>query len=180
MEKHVASSEAAAQEAGTLERLHAAGLRVPYPVTQEGRVLKMPYLPGETLPELLARWEAAPEPAVREKTVKGIIGWLGDFYRAAGETGEIRGDVNGRNFLWDGASCWGMDFEERVFGVREQDIGGLIAFVLTYDPPGTPLKTAFAECLLRAAVDRLGIDPEVVFRYRDLELIAMRARRGKK
>ena len=96
----------------------------------------------------------------------------------SGQTGEIRGDVNGRNFIFDGSQCWGIDFEEKVYGTKEQDAGRLIAFVLTYDPPGTSLKSLLAESLLRHAVNMFAVNPKEVYHWRDLEFQAMRKRRA--
>ena len=180
VEKRFASTETALFEAGMLKLLHKAGVRVPNPVSVEGSLMKMPYIAGETLPDILDRFEILPDQNALEKVVQGIIRWLSDFYRAVSmeETGIIRGDVNGRNFLWDGGSCWGVDFEERVKGVKEQDIGRLLAYVLTYDPPKTPVKMAFADKLLRDAVCVFSIDPGKAFYFRDQEFAAMFERRG--
>jgi RIO-like serine/threonine protein kinase len=180
IEKHFISAAAAAFEAYELRRLRAVGVRVPQVYALDGAVVKMQYIPGEALPDIIERLDNSDSSGF-EAMADGLIGWLGDFYRAADtdSTGEIRGDVNGRNFLFDGACCWSVDFEERVYGVKEQDIGRLIAFILTYDPPGTPLKTAFADVLLSKAVDSLGVKREEALNLRDLEFQAIRQRRRK-
>ncbi|MCL2695946.1 MAG: phosphotransferase, partial [Clostridiales bacterium] len=143
VEKRVASPAAAALEAAMLTQLHAAGVPVPELIAQEGSTIKMSYIDGEPLPDLLTRLETAHcERDTAHSIADSLIEWLADFYRAM--DGQIRGDVNGRNFLWDGARWWGVDFEQRETGERAQDIGRLLAFVLTYDPPNTPIKRAFA------------------------------------
>jgi len=183
VEKRFPSAEAAAVEAGILERLYAAHVRVPNPVAREGCALIMPYIPGETLPDIFARFENSPEQTDHQSEIRkvadGVINWLGDFYRAvnAEKTGEIRGDVNGRNFLWDGEYCRGIDFEERVTGAIEQDVGRLIAFSLTYDPPETPVKKAFADRLLSGAASAFNVDPAEISKYCEREFAAMRVRR---
>ena len=195
VEKHLSSDQAASFEAAMLEKLFAAGVRVPGPIHREGRKITMPFVPGETLPELLERWESSlenppggvapgPEPALGsplEKEISeaagSIISWLKDFYQAAGE-GIIRGDVNGRNFILNGEVCWGLDFEESAAGEREEDLGRLIAFVLSYDPPGTLVKRAFADSLLLEALAQLNISREKIMRYRDEEFAAMAVRRN--
>ena len=179
VEKHFTSAKNAAFEASMLERLYAAGARVPRLVTREKAVLKMEYISGETIPDFLTHMEYCPDELTLYKAADNIIAWLGDFYCAVNteKTGEIRGDVNGRNFIWDGGQCWGVDFEERATGTKEQDIGRLIAYVLSYDPPGTPVKNKLADRLLQNAVSKLGVDFKTVLQVRDREFIAMQARR---
>jgi len=177
VEKHLSSVESAEFELAMLEKLYKSGVKVPYPVTKEGSKLKMPYIRSETLPDLFARLESSSDQSEVIKAADELVNWFEDFYKAV-EPGEIRGDVNGRNFLWDGEHWRGVDFEERAFGEKEQDIGRVIAFALTYDPPGTPVKILFAERVLRGAVKILNIDPAVVLKYRDREFADMNLRRN--
>jgi len=180
VEKRVASVEAASFEAAMLEKLYAAGISVPKLITSEGCVIKMGYVAGETLPAFLTRLEKTPDLSALLSAADETIRWFEGFYRAVDhdKTGEIRGDVNGRNFLYNGGCCRSLDFEERTTGAKEQDIGRLIAYVITYRPPNTPVKTAFADRLLRAAVETFDADTAAVIRFRDQELAAMRVRRG--
>ena len=220
VEKRFPSEEAAEFEAEAIERLNAAGVRVPHPIIREGCIIKMPYIEGETLPDFIVRMEKLSDQSSLAKAAAGVISWFDDFYNATkgeeeisgincdltglekireisgkisgqeeineisgGITGrkkirEIRGDINGRNFLWDGEHCWGVDFEEYACGVIEEDIGRLIAFVLTYDPPGTEIKTVFADRLLYEACRVLSADEDAVLFYRDQEFTAISARRN--
>ena len=181
VEKHFASAKAAAFEAQTLQKLHTAGLRVPEVYALDGAILKMQYIPGKTLPDLIEHWENGCTPAEIAAVANSIISWLAEFYFAVDtkQTTEIRGDINGRNFILDGTYCWGVDFEEKTHGTREQDIGRLIAFILTYTPPGTPLKIALADTLLHKAMQVLGVNEQEVCNWRDSELQAMQLRRIK-
>jgi len=178
VEKHCASVELANIELQILEQLKKAGVNVPQVYSQNGAVLKMEYIPGKTLPDLIEEYEASV--TTDELSCNGvameIIKWFDDFYRAVA-TEEIRGDVNGRNFIFNNNQCWGVDFEERIYGTKEQDIGRLIAFVLTYDPPHTTVKTAFASSLLYHGVNILKLDAQEICRWRDLEFQAMLKRR---
>jgi len=177
VEKHVASAEAAAFEASMLKRLFAAGVPVPQLIAQENHIIRMSYLPGETLPDLMTRLEKDADKALLFRAADSLIEWLENFYRAV-DADEVRGDVNGRNFIWDGQRWWGVDFEERAAGDREEDIGRLLAFVLTYDPPNTPIKISFADRLQKKAVSLFAVDPNVISHYRDLELLVMQSRRS--
>jgi RIO-like serine/threonine protein kinase len=124
-------------EAAELKRLHEAGVRVPKLIACENNVIKMAYIHGETLPDFLCRMENYPNDSELIKAADSIIKWLDIFYHAvdSSNTGENRGDVNGRNFFWDDGQFWGVDFEERSTGAKEQDIGRLVAFILSYNPP---------------------------------------------
>jgi len=201
VEKHYSSPEAAGYEADSLKLLRVAGLNVPKLIGHDGCVLKMLYLPGEALPDLINRLEAMTScvPADDEylramdaehiyvmdaehfRVADAIIDWLDNYYHIVDykQTCIIRGDVNGRNFLWDGVRCWGVDFEERVTGEREEDIGRFIAFVETYDPPGTAIKIAFMERFINKAVQTFDADPVRITYYRELELEDMKIRRVK-
>ena len=191
--KQFACEKSASFEMEQLQRLRVAGVLVPSVLFCEGFELGLEYVSGETLPDFIERLErlqcerqasSMPYPAVLselEAAAAAIICWLSDFYRAVDseKTGEIRGDVNGRNFLLDGACCIGVDFEERCFGTREQDIGRLVAFVITYTPQGTEVKAEFARMLMQNAVQILGVDATEVERQRDLELKAIIDRRAR-
>jgi len=62
-------------------------------------------------------------------------------------------------------------------GTKAQDLGRLIAFVLTYDPARTLVKTKFADELLRYAAAELGVEAEEVYHHRDMEFKAIAHRR---
>jgi len=178
VEKHCASIELANIELQILEQLKKAEVNVPQVYSQNGAVLKMEYIPGKTLPDLIEEYEASAamgELSYNEAAME-IVKWFDDFYHAV-SIGEIRGDVNGRNFIFYNNQCWGVDFEERIYGTKEQDMGRLIAFVLTYDPPHTTVKTAFTNSLLYHGVNVLKLDAQEICRWRDLEFHAMLKRR---
>ena len=179
VEKYFKSPEAAVFETEMLERLLRLGVRVPAVIKQEDCVLKMSYISGITIPDLLENLEITQDQYKLEKAADGIMGWLEDFYNAVDTKGmgEIRGDVNGRNFLFDGEYVWGVDFEKRVRGKKEQDIGRLIAFILTYNPPGTQIKQLFADRVIYKAVQTLKADEEAIRHYQGMELDAMKKRR---
>ena len=183
VEKHLTSDCAAEFEAAELKRLCEAGLLVPKLLSHEGNVIRMSYINGETLPDMLTRLEEAGDTGDAVAPIKfadEIIRWFDDYYKAVDheKTGIIRGDVNGRNFVFNNGHCWGLDFEEQATGHIEQDIGRLIAYVLTYDPPGTAVKTEFADRLRNAAAKTFGLDITEVERYCTLELDAMSLRRA--
>jgi len=180
VEKHFSSETAAAFEAEALKHLQTSGVRVPKVIEQCGCVLKLEYISGETLPDFIERLEISSW--TRQEicaTADAVVYWLSEFYRAVDtdKTGEIRGDANGRNYIFDGVNCIGVDFEERIYGEKAQDIGLLIAYILNYDPPETLVKKVFAERLLSAAVQELGVDSDRVIYWRGFEVMKMIRRR---
>jgi len=176
VEKHHRTAQAAAQEAQNLMGLHKAGVRVPQLITVQDNILHIEYIPGATIPDLLEQLEAHPNSDTRKKATNKIVEWLQSFYNA---TGAARGDINGRNFLFDGESIWGVDFEEPLTGVCAPaiDIGRLMAFVQTYTPQGTPIKRQFANMLMQEAIQEFGISAVEILHHRDTELQAMLTRR---
>ena len=185
--------EGAVAEAVNLRRLREAGVLVPEVLERRGNELVLAYIPGETIPDFLARMEGTPRPGLMVEAADGLCTWFERFYRAVGypKSGEIRGDVNGRNFILSptspsarrseqagGISVVGVDFQERAFGAAEQDIGRLLAYVRTYDPPHTQVKRLFARLLWQAVLERLNLSPMEIRGHYRRERGAMGKRRG--
>lgn len=185
VEKYHASPEAARYEANMLDKLHKKGLAVPRLISLEDNLVKMEYISGITLPDLIDKWEAeAPDPAAISHVAESIILWLADFYAAADTAKTGRGDINGRNFIFDGQKIWGVDFEEHRRVSRERDIARLIAHILTYRPAHTPLKESLARRILCRAGKILEINLEITeqqLHHEIEEVLALhRARQSKK
>ncbi len=160
---------------------HLAASNVPVPVVRHcvGRVVVMRQLPGQPLPDWLCNTPTAPDITA---TARHLVGWLKAFYRAVNhpQTGEHRGDVNGRNFLIDGDIVWGVDFEERCHGTREADIGRLIAFVESYNNCDERVAAQLSKELAVHSVATLGVSPQLIETEKTKELAAMEKRRRNK
>ena len=127
-------------EARTLEHLRQAGLAVPALLGVETNTLKLEYMEGPTYVDLVETM--TPEQA------EALGAWLADYHRI---TGFLRGDCNLRNFLWANGRCVGVDFEyPPTCGEREMDMGKILAFAVTYDPPFTPAKAACGRLIIQA------------------------------
>jgi len=181
-----ASVQAAAAEASLLRTYHRAGLRVPELLFQRGSELVMEYIPGETIPDFLAHREtesgscdASLVEATLVEAARGLCSWFADFYQAVGYMpgGEIRGDVNGRNFIIENGRVSSVDFEERAFGRAEEDIGRLIAFIYTYTLSGTRVKRRFAKLVYQEALEILSLSALGIIAGHRAERAAMRKRR---
>jgi hypothetical protein len=149
----------------------------------------MQHISGLTLPDLIDKLEFGGNSFTDIDTIaQAVIEWLAKYYDTAGTrvTGLGRGDINGRNFIFDDGQVWGVDFEEPLnlpqkpqsgHEAIETDIGRLMAFVLNYDPPNTPFKKDLSESLLLFAVKMLDIDPKAAQRHCTQEVEAMAHRR---
>lgn len=176
--KECMNEVAAREEYEILSLLHQKGMQVPKPLERHDNLVTMEYISGEALPDLLCE-----EGVDLAALARALVEWMGVFYAAVehAESGWIRGDVNGRNFLVDSNGLvWGVDFESRVYGKMEQDGGRLLAFLESYDLPDPRTGEMLAENMAEALVLRLGMDPELLRTEREKELLAMKMRRGAK
>jgi tRNA A-37 threonylcarbamoyl transferase component Bud32 len=178
--KRLAGPEQAVEEAENLFRLYEAGVSVPKVLKQMHNEIIMEYVPGETIPDFLERMEAERDEALLRQTAQRLFLWFKQFYEAVdyGRTGEIRGEVNGRNFIIAENRVISVDFEERAFGRAEQDIGKLLAFIRTYDLV-VSVKRHFSRLFESAVLEGLSLTAREIHREYRLERIAMIKRRGR-
>jgi len=169
--KQAQDPQSAYLEASILRELRGAGVAVPEVVSCEGDLLVLEYLPGEPLPEFIERGGVAPE-----MIAAALCDWFAAFYDAV-TPGECRGDVNGRNFLWDGEKIYSVDFEERCFGPRARDAGRLAAFIETYETREKAGQMALSRAFMHAFSERFNCDMRVILEERESEFAAMRLRR---
>lgn len=121
----------AQQEAETLQLLFERGVRVPKVLDCDENLLVLEFLPGEPLPDLIERGNYCPV-----KLAQALFDWLTDFHRAC--PGKSHGDINGRNFLYDGNVVYGVDFEDTLLpGSIARDFERLAMFLAKYDTEHT-------------------------------------------
>ncbi len=158
--------EALLREVHTLEYLHQGGLAVPALLGVRKNELQLEYIQGPTYADLVD--SMIPEQA------EGLATWLAEYHRI---TGLLRGDCNLRNFLWSKGGCVGVDFEDEVtLGEPERDMGKVIAYAVTYNPPFTTEKALCGRLLLLAFRATGGDLEEIKNAYLD-EILAMNQRR---
>jgi len=179
VEKIHTNAQSAAFEAERLAQLHSAGLAVPRLLKVSGNIIFMEYIDAKPLPDLIDEWERNPDIVSQEKAAKGLIDWLHAYYMAVG-AGTSRGDINGRNFLFDGEKIWGVDFEEETHGTPMEDIGQLLAFILTYHPDHTSLKVSLSNIIARHAAEIFHLNPQEIQYHQNQAVELIRARRNKK
>lgn len=169
--KQIKDPRAAWLEASILRDLHSRGVPVPQVRDCRDGLLVLEYLPGEPLADAVER--GGYDPAA---LAMALCDWFAAFY-AAVPPGALRGDVNGRNFLYDGAKIYSVDFEERCFGPRARDAGRLAAFIVTYDTRDEARRTALAEAFVSAFAERFGCDTRAIYAEQALEYESMARRR---
>jgi len=177
--KKLKTPGAARLEYEFLSQLYLQGVPVPKAKLAGLLTIQLEYIDGVPLPDYLDEIERNGDAELINKVADALAEWLVIFYKAVDhkESGEIRGDINGRNFLYADGLFYGVDFEEHCYGDIEQDIGRLIAFATTYNPPDTTVKLAFAERFNKAMGKKIQLNESLVQEYRLQELASMNVRR---
>lgn len=170
--KQVESPQAAALEASILRELHGRAVPVPEVVSCGGNLLILEYLSGEPLPDVIEGGGYDPE-----AIAIALCDWFAAFY-AAIPPGELRGDVNGRNFLWDGEKIRSVDFEGRCYGPRARDAGRLAAFIGTYEACDKASQAALSQAFMKDFSERFHCNMGEILTEREAEFEAMAQRRG--
>ena len=163
-------------ETGMLKLLKNEGIRVPDILEVGPDYLLLEDLGDETL---LAWLERSENQNLKnyEFMVEEMAEFLKDFYRATqavfNET-MIMNDMNFRNFIIHEDRIYRVDLEQISKGEIEADIGRLLAFATTYDPPKTDWKIQFRNSLLEKILKVMDLDRKLVQRweieeYKDME-----------
>lgn len=180
--KKLTTPELAQAEAGRLRLLGSKTVCVPKVLEVKDCNLQLSYVEGETLTDFIDLMEEADRLDTEkiDAVAKALSKWLGSYYHAMHweKTNMILDDVNCRNFIVTptGDIC-GVDFEADAFGAREKNIGGLLAFVMTYYPEGTPVKLRFFDTFKTACIEELHVSGSIIDTYYSKELSAIAQRR---
>ena len=177
--KEFCNQEAAKVEEDILVTLRQAQTRVPKVIQRQNNILQLEYIEGITIPDFLVTTSSLKD---CDSIASSIIRWLIDFYRAVNNplTNEIRGDINGRNFIISKDGIYGVDFEERIYGTIERDIGRLLAYVSTYRVKNYALRKRLTEDLFRYANELLPVEADLLLEEMDKEKLSMKLRRQKR
>jgi len=119
------------------------------------------YIDAPTVCDLL---ESAEKGEVSEETIIKVyllmVDWIDLFHQA---THTSMGDVNARNFLFDGEVIYGLDFENtQQDRCVEEDIGQVLAFLMCYTPMDSKLKKKVFESVIEHASGPLAYDESTV------------------
>jgi tRNA A-37 threonylcarbamoyl transferase component Bud32 len=120
----------AAKEEKILRDCRDRGLTVPAPLFRRENVLLMEYIRGFPLSGSHLK-EAS--------FIVLLARWMADFHRSfAGEERTLlKRDLRLHNFIFDGVTLWGIDFEESETGEAEKDLADLGASFLESSPAFT-------------------------------------------
>jgi len=174
--KELQSKEAAEQEAEFLCLLKSKAVMVPDVISVIGNLLCLEYIGGDTLPEFMAEQNNITR---CDAVAENIAEWFVSFYNAVDHntTSEIRGDVNGRNFLVINGKIVGIDFEEHIFGKKETDLGRILAYIATYNYEDSSIQKKMEENLFYSFVRNFSISEEVLNAEKQKELSMINKRR---
>lgn len=164
-------------EYDTLKKLSAAGVNVPEVLAFDGENIVLSYIRGMTYEGVLGAYE---DGSIAENealsSARALVSWLFSYYTALEKK---RGDINLRNFIWDGTSCFGVDFEESPGDFPfEEDAGRMLTYTAAYRPICTPKKKLFCRELI-SAFTAGGMDISLIRGYAFTEIGDMSARRPK-
>ncbi len=170
-------------EASLLVALDKKGLSVPKLYYKGKGSIVMEYIRGATLVDALTDAEYYTRKSRDYINIKGLAEhlarWLDGFYRTSSQiTGKstILQDINLRNFLL-GYKLYGIDFEDCREGLIEEDMGRLLAFIVTYEPAFTTFKMGFAREVYYALAKRMPLNRDRVIAEASKEFDAIRERR---
>lgn len=169
-----------AREKAVLEILSAGGGAVPKLQFAGEDYLVLQYLDGVTMLDWLE--ERDKEPPWPDSVIRCVTQWALWFRhcyqlleKSCGQP-MILGDVNWRNFIL-ADKIYGLDFEECREGKKEEDIGKLCAFALTYDPAYTHFKERMVAAIRDIFSEKLGLSSRDISMEMQKELAAIKKRR---
>jgi len=205
--KELPNRETALRESEFLEMLLSKDVAVPKVIGIDDNVLCLEYINGVPLPDFLFLQKRSCENSLPlkngvlknnvassnigtskksdiykqcEQAAKGITKWLDSYYTAVdhASSSEIRGDVNGRNFLITKTGIIGVDFEKHVFGKMETDFGGLLAYVSSYSYYDPTVQNLFYEIMTDCLVKNFYVSRETLLQEKIKELSKIEKRRS--
>jgi tRNA A-37 threonylcarbamoyl transferase component Bud32 len=115
------------------------GIPVPFPLWKAEDHIVMEYISGENCESLVNNMFSA-------YAAQGIGEWLASYHGlGGGQRPRIMGDAVLSNFIMSDGRVFGVDLEDSVFGDPLDDLGQILASILSSEPFFTPIK--FDLCL---------------------------------
>lgn len=174
--KRYARAGNAAAEKAVYDLLSGGKVRIPKLLSYGEHELKLEYVDGVTLTELLESQESAE--SVDFAPWETLVKWLCLFNK---ETGLAPGDCNLRNFILDaqGQVC-GIDFEQCGESGILEAASAVCAFVELYNPQETPLKMSVSHFLQEKFSEIAGISAQELAEQTACQKSAIISRRERK
>ena len=160
-----------------LNDLREAGVKVPKVLDVIDNTLYIEYIDGISVIDFIEDHSLLD---MCDVVAFGITKWFYDFYIAVNHdiSKEIRGDVNGRNFIIKDEEIYGVDFEEKVYGEISVDLGRFLAYLSTYTLNNTQLRDRLRLKLLSLFSESFNIDSKVILEEEKKEIREMEIRRS--
>lgn len=169
------------KEVKFLEFLNRNKVKVPAVYCIGSNYIIMEYISCWTILDYLSKCEENDVEIDRIKSfILSLSSWLKSFYQTVKARGNyILGDVNYRNFMFiDENNIYGIDFENCYWGKKEEDVGRICAFGLTYHPAFTTWKYRFVNKLLQIISAELSLNIDHVKQECLKELTDIKMRRN--
>lgn len=147
------SSPSAMEKELAVYRKIAGKLETPAVISREGAIVELEYIEGKTMLDVLIAGEKNGE--MVEKPFQLMIAWINKFHEI---TQQRLRDVNFRNFIFCENAIYGIDFEDVCEGEAAEDLGGVLAYLLTYDPVLTDYKKTLARQLFSGMKEKEKVD----------------------
>ncbi|MCL1829809.1 MAG: hypothetical protein FWG21_00085 [Oscillospiraceae bacterium] len=161
-----------------LHQLKENGVKVPMILDICSNTLVTEYITGQTIPDFLEQSVTATD---CNAVAENLICWLKHFYCAVAYTSthEIRGDINGRNFIiTSDLEIYGVDFENHEYGSIEEDLGRLLAYIDSYYLEDNSAAVMLHSSVLEHAISTFAVDIDDIMSAKQTELAAMQQRRS--
>lgn len=172
--KRYGTQEAYLFETQRLAQLKHKGIHVPAVLFHTPCVAFLEDVGDATYVDVLDRVSLQDE-ATADLPAKALVDFLFSYYAA---TNELRGDVNLRNFMYRDGICFGIDFEESPStACASNDMGRILAYVLTYDPAFCDKNIFFAHAIWKHCLQR-NLCAQEIWKNMQSEFEAMNQRRA--
>jgi|GEM_PF-290270 len=162
-------------EAAAIEALRAGGAAVPETLGSADGAMIYERIDGPTLLEALESGRFTDEAA--ESLAAWLVRCRISLERAFTQP-TILGDIHLANFILHDGRVYGVDFEECRPGIFEEDVGRLLAYIVTYEPAFSDYELAAAQALLGALRKRTELDDRALIAALDDAFALLFERRG--
>lgn len=153
-------------------------INVPKIIRTEKKKIYLEYLDGNNLCDIFEEMEEKKNIEVNT-VIKLLVDYLLNIYKSEyfRQNNYIMNDVNLRNFILHDKKIYGIDYEEVVNGDIEQDIVGILVFMLTNNPILTIWKNNIGKSFYTQINKNINLNIKKMLKYTDYWLDKLENRR---